>query len=114
MRRERKRICKIVDEMVTYLFSKGADDISMHIREDEKQFRIYFKSNFTDFSQEDIDKLVQRLNLKRQVAMEEYYWELTGDHEVDTELELVGMMTDRAEVSVDHHTAEIILYRYKL
>jgi len=113
MKHQRKRVCKIVDELMTYLYAKGANDITINVKEDEYQFRMSFKSNFTEFSQGDIDRLVQRLNLQRQVAMEEYFWELTGDNDVDTELELVGMMTDKAEVTLGKNTIEIILYRYK-
>src|SRR5690554_766967 len=114
MKHHKKRICKIADELMTYLFSKGANDITMNIKEEDEQFLLYFKSNFTRLNQADIDKLIQRLNLQRQVAMEEYFWELTGDSDVDTELELVGMMTDRAEVTLnDDSTIEITLYRYK-
>ena len=45
--------------------------------------------------------------------MEEYYWELAGESDVDTELTLVGMMTDNAEINISEDMIEVVLYRYK-
>ena len=45
--------------------------------------------------------------------MEEYYWELSGNYDMDTELTLVGMMTDDAKVYYDNEKVTIFLVRYK-
>lgn len=99
---------------MTYLYSMGAKDITIHIKEDDKQFIINIKSDFKEFSDREVKRLIKRLNIPRQIEMEEYYWELTGESDVDTELTLVGMMTDDGEVNfLDDNTIEITLYRYK-
>ena len=114
MRNNKKRICRIVDELMTYLFTMGATEITASVREEENQFIIILRSNFTEFSEKEVKRLVRRLNIERQVEMEEYYWELTGESDIDTELTLVGMMTDKGEVRfLDNNTIEITLYRYK-
>ena len=92
----------------------GATEITASVREEENQFIIILRSNFTEFSEKEVKRLVRRLNIERQVEMEEYYWELTGESDIDTELTLVGMMTDKGEVRfLDNNTIEITLYRYK-
>ncbi len=99
---------------MTFLYSKGATDITVNIKEDEKKYIIYIKSDFKEFNDNEVERLIKRLNIPRQIEMEEYYWELTGESDVDTELTLVGMMTDNGEVNfLDDNNIEITLYRYK-
>lgn len=114
MKHNKKRVSRITDELTTYLFSMGAKDITIHIKEDEKQFMIKIKSDFVKFSDKEVKTLIQRLNIERQIEMEEYYWELAGESGIDPQLTLVGMMTDEGKVKfLDDHTIEITLYRYK-
>ncbi|WIF95716.1 hypothetical protein [Caminicella sporogenes] len=46
--------------------------------------------------------------------MEEYFWELTGDYDIDTELTLVGMMTDKAEINFNNNEIKVNLIRRKI
>jgi hypothetical protein len=45
--------------------------------------------------------------------MEEFYWELTGESDHDSELSIVGMMIDKVEFIHENESLKIILYRYK-
>lgn len=114
VKHNKKRICRITDELMTYLFTMGATDITVNVKEDERQFIIKIRSDFVEFTDQEVNRLFQRLNIERQVEMEEYYWELAGESDVDTELTLVGMMTDKGEINfIDDNTIEITLFRYK-
>lgn len=113
MKHTKKRISKIVDELVTYFFSMGSTNMNIKVKEEPSQFIIYLKSDYSKDANEKIDKLVRYLECAKQEEMEEYYWELTGVCDVDTELTLVGMMTDEVEIDIDEDTIEIKLYRNK-
>jgi len=113
MKHTKKRISKIVDELVTYFYSMGATDISINLNEKKDYFKISLKSNYTTKDKNKIEKLIKYLKCDKQEEMEEYYWELTGESDVDNELMLVGMMTDEAEINIDEDTIEVVLYRYK-
>lgn len=113
MKHYKKRVSKIVDELITYFFAMGATDINMDLQETDDYYKIHFKSNYTENNEEKIEKMVKYLKCEKQEEMEEYYWELAGDSDVDTELSLVGMMTDKAEINIGEDIIEVILYRYK-
>ena len=91
----------------------GATDISMELQEKDEYYKIYFKCNYTENNEEKIEKMVKYLKVDKQEEMEEYYWELAGDCDVDSELSLVGMMTDKADINISEDTIEVMLYRYK-
>ncbi|SHJ53333.1 hypothetical protein [Paramaledivibacter caminithermalis] len=114
MKHGKKRIAKIVDELVTYFFSIGATDIDINLKEEKEYYQISVKCNYSCKDQGKIDKLIKYLKCAKQEEMEEYFWELAGDSDVDTELTLVGMMTDEAEISCNDNTIEVNLIRYKI
>lgn len=113
MKHDKKRIAKIVDELITYFFSMGATDIDINLKEEKECYKISLKCNYSCKDQGKIDKLIKYLKCAKQEEMEEYFWELTGDCDVDTELTLVGMMTDEAKVSCSDNKIEVSLIRYK-
>jgi len=113
MKHIRKRISRIIDELVTYFFTMGATDINVRVKEEEDRFVIFLKTNYTDKNKDKLDKLVRYLECDKQEEMEEYYWELAGDSDVDTELTLVGMMTDEVEIDIGEDEINIVLYRDK-
>ncbi len=45
--------------------------------------------------------------------MEEYYWELVGDCDIDSELSLIAMMVNEIEVDIEDDYVELTLIRYK-
>lgn len=113
MKHEKLRVSKIIDEVMNYLFSMGATDIHIDYKEEEKQHVIHIQSNCVDECSTKINKLLKYLKWERQDEMEEFYWELAGDSDVDSELTLVGMMTDKKEVKIENGIIDITLYRYK-
>ena len=113
MKHLRKRILKIIDEVVNYLFVIGASDMTINVKEEDNLYKISLKSDYSNKYRKKINELEKNLKCPKQEEMEEYYWELTGDCDIDTELTLVGMMTDDAEVILNNETIEVILYKYK-
>ncbi|MCT4620757.1 MAG: hypothetical protein N4A62_15390 [Marinisporobacter sp.] len=113
MKHNKKRISKIVDELVAYFFTMGATDININLQEKEDYYKIVLSCNYIVKNQEKIEKMIKCLKCDKQEEMEEYYWELAGDCDVDTELTLVGMMTDEAEIDISEDEIKLVLYRYK-
>ncbi|MCG8500070.1 MAG: hypothetical protein MJB12_06640, partial [Firmicutes bacterium] len=116
MKHTKKRISKIANELIIYFFNMGATDITANLQDKKDYYRILLRSNFTTKDtdkMEKIEKMVKYLKLNKQEEMEEYYWELIGECDVDTELPLVGMMIDDVETHINDDTIEVILYKYK-
>jgi uncharacterized tellurite resistance protein B-like protein len=113
VKHDKKRIAKIVDELITYFFSMGATDIDINLKDEKKCYKISLKCNYSSKDQRKFDKLIKYLKCAKQEEMEEYFWELAGDCDVDTELTLVGMMTDEAKIDYNDDEIEVTLIRYK-
>jgi len=114
MKHEKKRITKIVDEIMTYLYSIGAKDIGIRVKEFEDRYVMTFNSDYKKMCEKKLDALIKALkSCSKQQEMEEYYWELLGDCDVDSELTLVGMMVNEAELDVEEDAIELKLTRYK-
>ena len=114
MKSQRKRISRIVDELISYLFSMGATDISVNIQEREEDFKVLIKGNCKEVESKKFDKLKKALETPKQEEVEEYYWELAGNADGGTELSLVGMMIDKAELDWNAGQLDITLYRSKV
>lgn len=113
MRQEKKRVMKIITEITSFLLHIGAKKITMDYEESDEAFLITLEGNYQKKYMKDIYQVVKYLNYDREVEMEEYYWELSGNYNMDTELTLVGMMTDDATVYYDDEKVRVCLVRYK-
>ena len=54
---------------------------------------------------------ISSLSTKRQHEIEEYYWNLPSDYDSESQLSIVGMMIDFAEVIYDNNILTIKLSR---
>ncbi len=114
MKHYKKRIAKIADELITYCFFMGSKDISLNIKEEKEFYKIYLRCNYPEGSQDKVEKLVKLLNCPKQEGIEEYYWELTGEGDVNNELSLIGMIIDKIEVKFqDNNYLQIDIFKYK-
>ena len=114
MKHTKKRVSKIVDELLTYLMSIGASNVNLNIKDEKNRYRISAESNYIQENNEQkIKKLIKCIKCPKQEEMEEYYWELAGECDVDTELTLIGMMVDNIEMDIDDDHINIVLYKNK-
>jgi len=113
MKHEVKKISKILDELITFSFNHGTNKMHIEIEDHNEYFKIELQSNNIDCNDKRVNLLDDLLNCPRQPEIEEYYWELTGECDRDTELSLVGIMVDKAEVEFKGSALRITLYRYK-
>lgn len=109
---EQRKTAKIVAELTLYFLSVGADEISSCIKNEENQETIRFRANYSPEEAERLDDL-QCLNAQRNSGIEDIYWELAGSGNFGetSQLQLVGMMVDRAEIAVEDGYVNLTLYK---
>lgn len=114
MKHEKMRIAKITDEMVNYLYSIGAKDISIRLLEQDDQYNLTYKSDYEEINQDKLDNLITVCkNCGKTNEIEEFYWELLGDNDSASELALVRMMIDEIEIDIEDDYIKLILIRKK-
>ncbi len=108
-----KKIAKIIEELTIYFFSIGADKIESGISREGSQVTIYFKSNFQEEYRKKLDNLDKYFHEPKNEGIEDFYWELagSGDPGESSQILLVGMMIDKAEVSITDTEVTIKMYK---
>lgn len=96
---ETKKVSKIVDEILTYLLDKGADNIEIKVEKKDEYTLINTTSQNIFLKDSQLDELKTFLNTThREQEVEEYYWSLAGEGRFSHELSLVAVMVDIAEI----------------
>lgn len=113
MKHTKRKISKIVDEMLNYLFHIGGTDINIKINDDSEHYIISFSCQFSLVYLDTLQELERYLSVERNEQMESYYWELAGETETNTELTLIGMMIDDFYFEYGDNQLELKLYRKK-
>lgn len=113
MRHEEKKIAKIVEEMTVYFFAVGADRITSDIKRESNQIIITIEANYQPQYKEKLDCLEEYLNEPKNVGVEDIYWELAGSGEPgeSSQLLLVGMMLDKADIIMGEDFVKLTLYK---
>ncbi|HBA67814.1 MAG TPA: hypothetical protein DCZ40_00415 [Lachnospiraceae bacterium] len=110
---DKKKVAKIVEELTLFFFALGADKIQSEIEKKEKEVVITFQA---DCSQGDAHKIAQMekyLNCPKNDGMKEVYWELAGAGQPGdaSQLLVVGMMIDRAQIKTEDGMVYLKLYK---
>lgn len=105
----------MIDELITYCYSIGATEISFHIAHTSDSHEISLNSNFDLDTPPNMKILEKHLNCGRQPDIEESYWTLTGisDLEDEVQLQVIGAMVDKTDLSVKDNILYMHLTRYK-
>ncbi len=110
---EEKKVAKIIEELTMFFFSLGADEIETRIKRDENSDFIWFSSNYDPDYEEELHYLEKYLNKEKNDGLEDIYWELvgSGDPGESSQLLLIGMMIDKAEIKIEGSKVELKLYK---
>lgn len=113
MTHDEKKVGKIVEELTMYFFSIGAGDIKTEIKRRDSQVVIYFESDYQEEYKEHLHSLKEYLNEPKNDGMEDIYWELagSGDPGETSQLLLLGMMLDKADVVIEEGKVYLTLYK---
>lgn len=113
MRHEIKKICRIVDELTTVLLKEDTDEVDFKIKKENDRTIISIVDYQTRYTQENVNELMACLNVQRQHEVEEYYWQLVGETDDDSEMMIIGTMIDEAKVSLKDGNLYMELIRFK-
>lgn len=113
MTHEEKKTAKIVEEMTMFFFALEATYIDTRIERKEKQVQISVEADFNPAYANKLTQLDLYLNGQKNDGMEDIYWELagSGDPGETSQLLLIGMMIDRAEISIQENRVALTLFR---
>lgn len=113
MSHNEKKLTNIIEELTMFFFSVGAKDIRSGIHVGEKSAEIEFTADYQPEYIEKLDSLIKYFNEPKNEALEDFYWELTGtgDPGESSQLLMVGMLIDRAEVEIGKNTVRLKLYK---
>lgn len=110
---EEKKVAKIIEELTMFFFSLGADEIESKIKREDNIDIIWFHSNFEPEYKEELHYLEKYLNKEKNDGLEDIYWELvgSGDPGESSQLLLIGMMIDKAEIKIEDTSVELKLFK---
>lgn len=99
MKHLRQRNISLLSEFTSYLLTIGCSEIHIDFKTEDDNAYIKFTSYNDSLTEKNITKLTTLLNTPRREDIEEYYWELNGNENFYSELVLIGMMVDTADIS---------------
>lgn len=111
MKHINQRNMRIINEIMMYCLSIGCTNIDVNFSKQTDRVIISLTSEIEDLSKEVIDRMYNLLSTPRKPEIEEYYWLLNGGDDTDSELSLVGMMTDEISIHYTHNILSIKLIR---
>lgn len=113
MTHEEKKVGKIVEELTMFFFSVGAEHIQTGIDRQDNQVVITMESDYAPDREYGLHRLKEYLNEPKNDGVEDIYWELagSGDPGESSQLLLVGMMLDKAEVDIAPGKVKLKLYK---
>lgn len=113
MKHTDQRNIKIIDELMSFSSKLGANKYQIEVEKIDKETEIKFKAYIKHMDDKMLSSISKLLSTPRSHEMEEYYWNLQGEGDIDSELALVGMMTDDAKIDyVEGEYLEIELKRH--
>lgn len=114
MKHEKMRIAKITDEIINFLYSIGAKEITINLKELDDEYQMLYKSDYENISKKKLDQMIHTCKrCKKRNEMEEFYWELLGEDDGTAELSLVRMMIDKITIDIEDDHLEMKLIRKK-
>lgn len=113
MTHEEKKVAKIVEELTMFFFTVGADEIETKIKRDDHTDIIWVSANYDEEYKDELSYLEEYLNKEKNNGLEDIYWELagSGDPGESSQLLLIGMMIDKAEISITDSRIEVKMYK---
>lgn len=110
---EEKKVAKIVEELTMYFFAVGADTMESGIHREGSQVTVTFRANYLPEYRDKLNNLEEYLKEPHNSGVEDIYWELagSGDPGETSQLLLIGMMIDRAEIRFDGEFVDLKLYK---
>lgn len=99
---------RIMNDLLFFCNKLGVTDCEISLKLEDNIYHCCICCPITYLNNIIIDELRQTLGRPRQKEIEQSYWSLSGEDNIETELTLVGMMID--EVSVEYSGQELKIH----
>ncbi|MCI8694601.1 MAG: hypothetical protein HFH91_18200 [Lachnospiraceae bacterium] len=113
MLHEQRKVAKIITELTMFFLAIGADTIQSGIEKKGEEGTITLRANYSPDNEEKLEDLEKCLNEQRNDGIEDIYWELagSGNYGETSQLMLVGLMIDKAEINIEDGFVNLKLYK---
>jgi hypothetical protein len=108
-----KKTTKIMDEVTSFFMANGSTEISIKVSNKGNYTSVTFEVEDSKLSIGELDEIEDSLSIPRQEDVEEYYWQLNGADETESEFDLIGMMIDSYTLEVSGSKLRLELFRKK-
>lgn len=110
---ENKKLAKITEELSMFFFSIGGDDQLIRIKLRDGGAEIFFESNYKAEYSHKLESMDRLIHSERDDGVEDIFWELagSGDPGESSQLLLVGMMIDKADVEILPEKVKLHLFK---
>lgn len=102
---------RIISELIAYFHNLGINDIHIDMGTNESNSYFYISGVIENLPKDKLEYLNTILNTPRQHEVEQYYWNLNGESDYDSELCLVGVMIDEVDITYIDNTLKIKILR---
>ncbi|WP_125154802.1 hypothetical protein [Clostridium rectalis] len=114
MKNENNKVLKMVSELMGFCYRISSHKFNMDVDNFENKTILTLVAYVNNLDTTTLDKAKDLLTSPRLHELEEYYWNLPGDDLYTSELNLVGMMCDKADIKYeDNKFLTITLIRYR-
>lgn len=105
---------KIISEMILYFKNLGNKNVHLDFAYDETKSSFSISGDVSNISTEKLNELNNILNSPRQKEVEECYWQLGGESELNCELSLIGAMIDSAQIEYKDGILKVKMLRKEI
>ena len=111
MRHNKKRVIKMSEELTAFLLRMGATEIESKLQREAGHYRLTYRADYTPACRGELEELKEYLNLSGRFGAVEEYWVLAGSSDMGdgSELLLIGMMTEQADIQLTDTQVELKL-----
>lgn len=111
MKHTNQKNIKLVSELMSFCYYYGATKLNIDVNHKDTEMEINLEAHIKNMPKEVLETVKNMLSSPRYREIEEYYWNLSGGDDTDSELVLVGMMIDSANVNYDNEILNLNLIR---
>lgn len=101
----------IINELMHYFHRLGCTNIHINLNTEETYSTFCIWGKIKEIKTEDLSKLNKMLNIPRQRELEEYFWSIDSDCQFEEDLSVIGMMTDKVDVTYNENILKLQVHR---
>lgn len=107
MQEKKKKVVKMIDELLKYFFDNNCKNINMNYKEEKDKYIIEANSEL-DISEEEIEVLCENFEMHKDKEYD-FFWDLMGETSGEAELELLFMLSDDIRIYYEERILKFII-----